>query len=107
MLVLNYLSAHIFEFVLMIVFPSLLLIFINAKREFFEVQSSEEGRKAAYEALHGISTKLRSSTDASSNELYHKLISMVRAFFIYVHLSELIFQLRLSLIWNFYDLSIT
>ncbi|KAH6779701.1 hypothetical protein C2S52_010938 [Perilla frutescens var. hirtella] len=39
--------------------------------------SSEEGRKAAYDALHGISSKLRSSTDASSDVLYHKLITMI------------------------------
>lgn len=61
-----------------------MLTFPNNKPKFFEVQSSEEGRKAAYDALHGISTKLRSSTDASSNELYHKLISMVRATLSYI-----------------------
>lgn len=39
--------------------------------------STEEGRKAAYDALHGISSELRSSTDASSDELYQKLITMI------------------------------
>lgn len=46
---------------------------------YFQVQSNEEGRKAAYDALHGISSKLRSSSDASSDELYHKLLTMVSA----------------------------
>ncbi|KAL8041431.1 hypothetical protein ABFS82_10G163500 [Erythranthe guttata] len=42
--------------------------------------SSEEGRKAAYDALNGISSKLRSSSDASSDGLYHKLITMITGY---------------------------
>ncbi|XP_047960538.1 RRP12-like protein isoform X1 [Salvia hispanica] len=42
--------------------------------------SREEGRKAAYDALHGLSSKLRSSTDSSSKELYHKLITMIAGY---------------------------
>ncbi|KAL0453112.1 UNVERIFIED_CONTAM: RRP12-like protein [Sesamum latifolium] len=39
--------------------------------------SNEEGRKVAYDALHGISSKLRSSSDASYDGLYHKLLTIV------------------------------
>ncbi|PIN24573.1 hypothetical protein CDL12_02689 [Handroanthus impetiginosus] len=39
--------------------------------------SDEEGRKAAYDALHAISSKLQSSTDASFDGLYHKLVTMI------------------------------
>ncbi|XP_057783850.1 uncharacterized protein LOC131001469 isoform X2 [Salvia miltiorrhiza] len=42
--------------------------------------SREEGRKAAYDALHGLSSKLRSSADSSSDELYHKLITMITGY---------------------------
>ncbi|KAI3472201.1 hypothetical protein Pfo_029689 [Paulownia fortunei] len=38
--------------------------------------SNEEGRKAAYDALHAISSKLRSSSDASCDGVYHKLLTM-------------------------------
>lgn len=31
----------------------------------------------AYDALHGLSSKLRSSTDASFDGIYHKLLTMV------------------------------
>ncbi|GFP92216.1 ribosomal RNA-processing protein 12 [Phtheirospermum japonicum] len=41
--------------------------------------SNEENRKAAYEALDGLSSKLRSSSDASY-ELYHKLLNMFRGY---------------------------
>ncbi|KAK6149141.1 hypothetical protein DH2020_016666 [Rehmannia glutinosa] len=42
--------------------------------------SNEEGRKAAYDALHGISFKLRSSSDASCDGLYHKLLTMITGY---------------------------
>lgn len=42
--------------------------------------SNEEGRKVAYDALHGISSKLRSSSDASYEGLYHKLLTMITGY---------------------------
>ncbi|KAL0339670.1 UNVERIFIED_CONTAM: RRP12-like protein [Sesamum radiatum] len=42
--------------------------------------SNEEGRKVAYDALHGISSKLRSSSDASYDGLYHKLLTMITGY---------------------------
>ncbi|KAK6124849.1 hypothetical protein DH2020_041409 [Rehmannia glutinosa] len=42
--------------------------------------SNEEGRKAAYDALHGISFKLRSSSDASCDGLYRKLLTMITGY---------------------------
>ncbi|KAG6427084.1 hypothetical protein SASPL_111324 [Salvia splendens] len=42
--------------------------------------SREEGRKAAYDALHGLSSKLRGSADSSSKELYHILITMITGY---------------------------
>ncbi|KAK4412945.1 RRP12-like protein [Sesamum alatum] len=42
--------------------------------------SNEEGRKVAYDALYGISSKLRSSSDASYEGLYHKLLTMITGY---------------------------
>ncbi|KAL6505963.1 hypothetical protein OROHE_022682 [Orobanche hederae] len=42
--------------------------------------SNEEGRKAAYDALNGLSSKLRSSSDASYEGLYHKLLSSITGY---------------------------
>ncbi|KAL3632483.1 hypothetical protein CASFOL_025467 [Castilleja foliolosa] len=42
--------------------------------------SNEENRKAAYEALDGLSSKLRSSSNASYEGLYHKLLNMLRGY---------------------------
>ncbi|KAG8367013.1 hypothetical protein BUALT_Bualt16G0028200 [Buddleja alternifolia] len=42
--------------------------------------SDEEGRKAAYDALHGISSKLRNSSDVSLDGLYHKFLSMITGY---------------------------
>ncbi|KAL0404905.1 UNVERIFIED_CONTAM: RRP12-like protein [Sesamum radiatum] len=44
------------------------------------LMSNEEGRKVAYDALHGISSKLRSSSDASYDGLYHKLLTMITGY---------------------------
>ncbi|KAL8489525.1 hypothetical protein ACS0TY_025441 [Phlomoides rotata] len=38
--------------------------------------SNEEGRNVAYDALHGLSSKLRNSADASFDGIYHKLLTM-------------------------------
>ncbi|GER25863.1 pentatricopeptide repeat-containing family protein [Striga asiatica] len=42
--------------------------------------SKEEGRKVAYDALRGLSSKLRSSSDASSKGPYHKLLTMITGY---------------------------
>lgn len=43
------------------------------------IQSDEEGRKAAYDALNRISSTLRNSSEATRDESYHKLLRMVTA----------------------------
>ncbi|CAA0812760.1 ARM repeat superfamily protein [Striga hermonthica] len=42
--------------------------------------SKEEGRKVAYDALRGLSSKLRCSSDASSEGPYHKLFTMITGY---------------------------
>lgn len=41
------------------------------------MQSTEEGRKTAYDALIGVCSSLRDSSSVKSNESYKKFIDMV------------------------------
>lgn len=59
-------------------FPLTLIIPVT-KPMLFKVQSDEEGRNVAYDALNGLSSKLRSSADSSFDGMYHKLLTMVSA----------------------------
>ncbi|XP_051138746.1 uncharacterized protein LOC127256667 isoform X2 [Andrographis paniculata] len=40
----------------------------------------EEGRRLAYDALNGISSKLRNSSDVSQDDLYKKLLAMITGY---------------------------
>lgn len=41
------------------------------------MQSTEEGRKTAYDALIGVCSSLRDSSSAKSDESYKKFVDMV------------------------------
>lgn len=62
---------------------------------YFNFQSNEEGRKVACNVLLGIGSTLRTSSFATTDGPYHKLISMVMHY-------PLKYNLLISFTWYFY-----